>query len=73
MRLTPGTKVTVKLDGNEQRFTLVSSSGGNGRLNIKAPLAVLLGGMAAGNTIKAWTPCVAGAGPMRVELVAIVS
>lgn len=73
MKLTPGIEVTVKLDGKEYRFTLVASGGdGDGRLNIKAPLARLLGAMTVGNTVKAWTPPVKGARAMRVELTAIM-
>ena len=70
MKLTPETEVIVLLDGEEHRFTLVASDGGDGRLNVKAPLAMLLGAMAPGNVVKAWTP-VTGAEPVRVELVAI--
>jgi len=73
MRLIPETKITVLLDGEEHHFVLVAESGdGNGRLNIKAPLAVLLGMMAVGNTVKAWTPPrIVGAEPMRVELIKV--
>lgn len=72
MRLIPRTQVTVKLDDEEHRFTLVTSGGdGNGLLNVKAPLAVLLGAMAVGDVAKAWTPLIVGAKPMRVELVTI--
>ena len=70
MRLIPETEVDVLLDGEEHRLTLVASDGGDGRLNVKAPLAVLLGAMAVGSIVKAWTP-IAGAETIRVELVAI--
>ena len=74
MRLVPGTEVTVKLDDEEYRFTLVTSSGdGDGQLNVKAPLAVLFGAMTVGDVVGAWTPPVKGAEPMRVELTAIAS
>ena len=70
MRLIPGTVAIVKLDGEEQRFTLVVSGGGDGRLNVAAPLAVLLGMMPPGSIVKAWTP-VRGAKPMKVELIKV--
>ena len=71
MRLIPGTKATVLLDGEECCFTLVASGGdGIERLNVAAPLAKMLGAMAPGNIIKAWTP-VRGAEAMRVELVEV--
>lgn len=74
MRLIPGIKVDVKLDGKKRHFILVAEGGdGNGRLNVKAPLAVLLGGMGPGDEVKAWTPRITGAVAVRVELVAIVS
>lgn len=72
MRLIPGTMATVKLNDDEHRFTLVASRGdGDGRLNIKAPLAILLGMMPEGGVVKAWTPAVSGAEPMRVELMKV--
>jgi len=72
MRLIPGTRIIVSLDNEEYHFILVTSGGGEfGRLNIKAPLAQLLGAMTTGNTVQAWTPRIVGAEPMRVELVAI--
>lgn len=73
MKLTPGTRVIVNLDDEEYHFVLVAADGdGNGRLNIAAPLAVLLGAMAAGDTVKAWTPPVKGATQIRVELVEVI-
>ena len=85
MRLIPGTAVTVLLDDDERRFTLVAAkSERTGRtgswlrapvgkwLNIAAPLAVLLGMMSPGNVVKAWTPSVQGAEPMRVELIEVI-
>ena len=73
MKLTPGIEVTVKLDDEEYRFTLVASGGdGDGQLNVKAPLAVLFGAMAAGDVVGAWTPPVKGAVAMKVELTAIM-
>jgi len=57
MRLIPGTRVVVELDGEERRFTLVTADGdGDGRLNVDAPLAVLLGAMALGDFAKAEMP-----------------
>lgn len=73
MRLTPGTRVVVLLDGEEHPFVLVAAGGdGDGRLNVDAPLAVLLGMMTVGDLVKAWTPRVAGAEPMRVKLVKVM-
>lgn len=73
MRLTPGTQVTVLLNGEERCFILVAADGnGNERLNVAAPLAVQLGMMVVGDLVKAWTPCVAGAEPMRVKLVKVI-
>ena len=67
MRLIPGTAATVKLNDDEYNFTLVAADGdGNGRLNVAAPL---LGMMTPGDVVKAWTPSVPGARPIRVELV----
>lgn len=72
MRLIPGTKITVKIDDEERRFTLVLEDGdGNGRLNVKAPLAVLLGAMRPGDVAGSWTPSIKGAVQMRVELTAV--
>jgi len=71
MKLIPGTEVLVKLDDKERRFVLVAADGGDGRRNIDAPLAVLLGAMAVGDTVKMWTPPVRGAEPMSVELIAV--
>lgn len=73
MRLIPGTRVTIKLDGKERHFILVASDGdGDGRLNVKAPLAVELSHMRPGDVLGSWTPPVKGATQMRVELVAII-
>lgn len=59
MKLVPGTQVIVTLNDEEYRLTLVASGGdGDSLLNVKAPLAILLGMMAVGNTVKAWTPAV---------------
>ena len=72
MRLAPGTQVVVLLNDEEYRFTLVASGGGDdGRLNVQAPLATLLGAMAVGDVSKGWTPRVAGAKPMRVEVMTV--
>ena len=72
MKLILGTRLVVSLDGEEHRFVLVASGGdGNGRLNVAAPLAVLLGAMAVDDTVKAWTPPVEGAESVCVELVAV--
>ena len=73
MRLISGTAVTVKLNDNERRFALVTAGGdGDGLLNVAAPLAVLLGAMAPGDVVKAWTPPVRGAEPARVELMEVM-
>lgn len=73
MKLILGTRLVVSLDGEEHRFVLVASGGdGNGRLNIAAPLAALLGAMAPGDVVKAWAPLVEGAELMRVELVEVI-
>ena len=72
MRLIPKTKITVLLNGETHHFTLVSADGGDGRLNVAAPLARLLGAMAPGDVVKAWTPSVLGARPTRVELVEVI-
>ena len=73
MRLLPETKITVLLDSDKHRFILVNAGGdSDGRLNVAAPLAVLLGAMAPGDVVKAWTPSAPGAKPMRVELVEVV-
>ena len=72
MRLILGTRLVILLDGEEHRFILVSADGdGDGRLNVAAPLARLLGQMAPGDVVKAWTPSVPGAEPTRVELVEV--
>lgn len=73
MRLIPGTAVIVLLNGEEHHFTLVNADGdGDGKLNVAAPLAVLLGMMAPDDVVEAWTPPVPGARPMRVELVEVI-
>lgn len=73
MRLTPGTVAIVLLDDDKCRFTLVASGGdGDGRLNVKAPLAILLGAMAPGDVAGSWTPAVKGAKQMRVELMEVI-
>ena len=73
MRLTPETKVTVLLDDEKRHFTLVLADGdGDGKLNVAAPLARLLGMMSPGDVVKAWAPSIPGARPTRVELVEVI-
>ena len=71
MKLKAGTTATVKLDGKKYRFLLVHAGGdGKERLNLKAPLAQLLGAMAVGDTCT-WQVSVPGGEEMQVELVKV--